>query len=171
MTSLLTSLTSTCDRRTRLLHTEAPAAVVLVRLYVGAVFASEGVLKFVRPDDLGTGRFDRAGVPAPGSLAPLNGALEIVCGLLILAGLLTRLAAVPMVVNMLGALALTKLPILWGGAPLFPDASGWWDFTHASRTDMAQLCGSLFLLVVGAGAWSVDAYLSRHTRLEAATRP
>ncbi|GAA4931727.1 DoxX family protein [Streptomyces coeruleoprunus] len=168
MTALLTS---TASWRSRLVHTDAPGEVILVRLYVGAVFASEGVLKFLRPDALGAGRFDRAGIPAPGFLAPLDGVLEIACGLLILAGLATRLAAVPMVVDMLGALALTKLPILWGGAPLFPGESGWWDFTHASRTDLAQLCGTLFLLAVGAGAWSLDAYLSRHSRLEAATRP
>ncbi|WP_149181936.1 DoxX family protein [Streptomyces sp. TRM49041] len=168
MTSLLTS---TSSWRTRLVHTEAPGAVVLVRFYVGVVFASEGVLKLLRPDELGAGRFDRAGIPMPGFFAPLDGLLETVCGLLVLAGLLTRLAALPMVVDMVGALAITKLPILWGGAPLFADASGWWDFTHASRTDLAQLCGTLFLLAVGAGAWSADAYLSRHARLEAATRP
>ncbi|WP_282698321.1 DoxX family protein [Streptomyces sp. CC208A] len=145
----------------RLMGTSAPGAVVLIRLYVGAVFLSEGVLKFLRPDQLGTGRFDKAGILAPGFLAPLDGAFEIVCGLLILAGLLTRLAVVPMTVNMLGALLITKLPILWGDAPLFDGKSGWWDLAHESRTDLAQLCGSLFLLIVGAGAYSLDARLTR----------
>ncbi|MFD3961169.1 MULTISPECIES: DoxX family protein [Streptomyces] len=143
----------------KLTGTTAPAAVMLIRLYVGAVFLSEGILKFVRPDAQGTGRFDKAGIPAPGFFAPLDGVFEIVCGLLLLAGLLTRLATVPMVVNMLGALLITKLPILWGDAPLFPGKSGWWDFAHESRTDLAQLCGSLFLLIVGAGAYSLDARL------------
>ncbi|MFD4337847.1 DoxX family protein [Streptomyces anulatus] len=141
--------------------TSAPGAVVLIRLYVGAIFLSEGVLKFLRPDQLGTGRFDKAGIPAPGFLAPLDGLLEIVCGVLILAGLLTRLAAAAMIVNMLGALLITKLPILWGNAPLFDGKSGWRDFAHESRTDLAQLCGSLFLLLVGAGACSLDARLAR----------
>lgn len=145
----------------RLTGTSAPGAAILIRLYVGAIFLSEGVLKFLRPDQLGTGRFDKAGIPAPGLLAPLDGAFEIVCGLLILAGLLTRLAVVPMIVNMLGALLLTKLPILWGDAPLFTGKSGWWDLAHESRTDLAQLCGSLFLLVVGAGVYSLDARLAR----------
>ncbi|MGK5497909.1 DoxX family protein [Streptomyces sp. URMC 125] len=145
--------------KTLLTQTTAPGAVVLIRLYVGAIFLSEGILKFLFPDELGTGRFDTAGIPAPGLFAPLDGALEIISGALILAGLLVRLAAVPMVVNMLGALAITKLPILWGGAPLFEGASGWWDFAHASRTDLALLCGSLFLLVAGAGAYSLDARL------------
>ncbi|MEV7103954.1 hypothetical protein [Streptomyces atroolivaceus] len=42
-------------------------------------------------------------------------------------------------------------------APLFDGESGWWDFIHESRTDLAQLCGSLFLLIVGAGVYSIDA--------------
>lgn len=42
----------------RLTVTNAPTAVLLIRLYVGAVFASEGILKFLRPDTLGTGRFE-----------------------------------------------------------------------------------------------------------------
>lgn len=148
--------------------TSAPAATVLIRLYVGAVFLSEGILKFLRPEAQGTGRFDKAGIPAPNLFAPLDGFFEIVCGLLILVGLATRLAAVPMIVNMLGALLITKLPILWGGAPLFDGRSGWWDFAHESRTDLAQLCGTVFLLLVGAGALSLDARLARTAAAQAA---
>jgi putative oxidoreductase len=141
----------------KLTATHAPGAVILIRLYVGAVFLSEGIQKFLYPEALGEGRFDTAGIPAPGFVANLDAVFEIVCGALLLVGLATRLAAVPMIVNMLGALAITKLPILWSDAALFPDASGWWDFAHESRTDLAQLCGSLVLLVVGAGTWSLDA--------------
>ncbi len=157
------------DWRASLTSTNAPAAVVLVRSYVGAVFLFEGIQKFLYPDQLGAGRFDKAGIPAPGFFGPLDGAFEIVCGVLILAGLLTRLAAAPMVFNMLGALLITKLPILWGNAPLFDGKSGWWDFIHESRTDLAQLCGSLFLLIVGAGASSLDARLNRPTAALPAT--
>jgi putative oxidoreductase len=147
----------------RLTATTAPASVVLIRLFVGVVFLSEGIQKFVYPDALGTGRFDKVGIPAPGFVAPLDGVFEIICGALILAGLLTRLAAVPMIVDMIGALLITKLPILWGDAALFPGKSGWWTFLHESRTDLAQLCGSAFLLIVGAGAFSLDARLIRAT--------
>ncbi|MFI6310258.1 DoxX family protein [Nocardia fusca] len=144
----------------RLTATTAPASVILIRLYVGSVFFFEGILKFLYPERLGAGRFDKAGIPAPEFFGPLDGVLEIVCGVLILAGLFTRPAAVPMIVNMLGALLITKLPILWGAAALFTGKSGWWDFVHESRTDLAQLCGSAFLLIVGAGAWSLDARLT-----------
>lgn len=144
---------------TRLTTTRAPAAVLLIRLYVGGVFACEGMLKFLRPDTLGTGRFQKLDIPAPGIFASIDGIAEIACGVLILVGLLTRVAAVPMIVDMLGALLITKLPIFWGHAALFRTEHGWWDFIHESRVDLAQLFGSLFLLIVGAGALSLDSHL------------
>ncbi len=160
----MTRLTS---RLAPVLSTRAPAAVALIRLYVGLVFLCEGVLKFLRPASLGTGRFDKAGIPVPEFFSTLDGIFEIGCGALILLGLLTRLAALPMILDMLGALLITKLPLFWGQAPLFRGEHGWWDFIHESRVDLAQLCGSLFLLVVGGGALSLDARLTRSARRSA----
>jgi uncharacterized membrane protein YphA (DoxX/SURF4 family) len=140
----------------RLITTEAPAAVVLVRLIVGAVFLSEGIQKFVFPAALGAGRFARIGLPSPELLAPFVGSFELVCGLLVLLGLLTRLAAVPLIVIMLTALATTKVPILVG--------RGFWAMAHEARTDWSMLLAAVFLLIVGGGAWSCDALLSRHRR-------
>jgi putative oxidoreductase len=141
--------------------TRASGAVVLIRLYVGLIFAGEGMLKFLRPDVLGPGRFDKVGIPASTFFAYLDGLFEIGCGALILAGLLTRLAAVPMIVDMIGALTITKVPILWGHAPLYPREGGFWDFFHEGRLEVAMLCGSIFLLIVGSGGYSVDARMNR----------
>lgn len=116
--------------RACLTATSAPASTVLIRLFVGAVFLSEGVQKFIYPDRLGTGRFDKAGIPAPGFFATVDGVAEIVCGIALLAGLLTRLAAIPMIVDMPGAFFITKLPLLWGTAP--PDGG-------TSRTRRASM--------------------------------
>lgn len=140
--------------------TRASGAVVLIRLYIGLIFAGEGALKFLRPDTLGPGRFDKAGIPAGTFFAYLDGVVEIGCGLLILAGLLTRLATLPMIVDMLGALGITKVPLLWGHAALYPKEGGYWDFFHEGRLEVAMLCGSVFLLVVGAGAYSFDARMN-----------
>jgi len=145
---------------TQFTATRASGAVVLIRLYVGLIFVGEGALKFLRPDQLGPGRFDKAGIPAGTLFAYLDGVFEIGCGLLILAGLLTRLAAIPMIVDMIGALTITKVPILWGDAPLYPKEGGFWDFFHEGRLEVAMLCGSVFLLVVGAGVWSLDARMN-----------
>ena len=100
----------------QLAATRASGAVVLIRLYVGLIFVGEGVLKFVRPDALGPGRFEKAGIPAASFFAYLDGTFEIVCGVMLLVGLLTRLAAVPMIVDMIGALTITKVPLLFGSA-------------------------------------------------------
>lgn len=147
-------------------RTSAPQATILIRFAVGLVFASEGALKFLQAEAQGAGRFARIGLPIPGLLGPLVGGVEVVCGLLILAGLMTRLAALPLVVNMLVALASTKLPILlghgyWIFAHTFAPKAGVGSFLHESRTDLSMLCGSLFLAWAGAGPWSLDARLSR----------
>ena len=140
--------------------TRASGAVVLIRLYVGVIFAGEGVLKFLQPDTLGPGRFIKAGIPGGTFFAYLDGIVEIGCGMLILAGLLTRLATLPMIVDMLGALSITKVPLLWSHAPLYPKEGGFWDFFHEGRLEVAMLCGSIFLLIVGAGSVSFDARMN-----------
>jgi uncharacterized membrane protein YphA (DoxX/SURF4 family) len=137
----------------RLLATNAPAAVVLVRLIVGGVFLSEGSQKFLFPDALGVGRFAKIGIPAPEVMAPFVGVCEVVCGVLFLLGLLTRFAAVTMIIDMVVAISTTKVPILLN--------EGFWKMAHEARTDWSMLLGSLFLLVVGGGAWSLDAKLTQ----------
>jgi uncharacterized membrane protein YphA (DoxX/SURF4 family) len=133
--------------------TRAPAPVVLVRLMVGAVFLSEGTQKLLFPGQLGVGRFTKIGLPAPESLAPFVATFEIACGLLVLLGLFTRLAALPLIAIMLVAIATTKIPILIG--------KGFWVMAHEARTDWCMLLGSLFLLIVGAGPWSADRIIGR----------
>src|SRR3989442_2442715 len=92
----------------------APAGTGLVRLLAGSVFLAEGVQKFLFPAQLGVGRFLKIGIPAAHLMAPLDGVLEVICGALFLVGFLTRLAAVPMIVDMLVAIVSTKIPILLG---------------------------------------------------------
>ena len=137
----------------RIARVDAPAATLLVRLLVGGVFLSEGIQKFVYPDALGVGRFAKIGIPAPAVMAPFVGVVETVCGALLIVGLLTRLAAVPLVIDMLVAIATTKIPILV--------KSGFFAMAHEARTDYAMLLGSLFLVLVGSGPLSVDARLVR----------
>jgi uncharacterized membrane protein YphA (DoxX/SURF4 family) len=130
-----------------------PSSIIFIRLIVGAVFLSEGIQKFLFPEALGIGRFIKIGIPAPEILAPFVGVVEIVCGALILLGLLTRLAAIPLIIDMLVAIASTKIPILL--------ENGFWKMAHESRTDWSMLLGSIFLLIAGAGRFSLDQYLRR----------
>jgi len=119
---------------------------------VGAVFFSEGVQKFLFPVALGAGRFAKIGFPAPVWMATIVGFFEIVCGLLVIVGLLTRLASVPLLVIISVAIATTKIPML--------PREGFWAMAHEARTDWCMFLGCLFLISVGAGGWSLDAFLT-----------
>ena len=131
----------------------APSSVILIRVMVGWVFLSEGIQKFLFPSALGVGRFEKIGIPVPNFSAPFVGLVEIVCGLLLIIGLLTRLASIPLVINISVAIATTKIPMLV--------KSGFWNMMHEARTDFCMLLGLIFLLIVGGGAMSVDLRLGK----------
>jgi putative oxidoreductase len=138
----------------KLLTTNAATAVILIRLMVGAVFVSEGIQKFLYPAEVGAGRFEKIGIPSPAVVAPIVASFEIACGTLVVLGAFTRLAVVPLIAIMLTAIATTKVPILLD--------QGFWKMAHEARTDWSMLLGSIFLLIVGAGSWSLDAYWTRN---------
>jgi putative oxidoreductase len=137
----------------KIINTEAPAAVILIRLIVGAVFLSEGLQKFLFASELGAGRFAKIGIPNPEFFGPFVGAFEILCGALVLLGLFTRVALLPLLIIISVAIATTKLATL-------PD-KGFWSTAHEGRTDYAMLLSIIFLLKVGAGVWSVDRRLMK----------
>src|SRR2546421_3510909 len=144
-----------------------PGAIVLLRLMAGGVFLSEGILKFVYTNQ-GVGRFTKLGFPWPGATASFVGGLEIAGGLLLIAGLLTRLIAIPFIVEMIVAILTTKIALYLGTSPLpLPPALpkvGFWAVMHESRSDYAQLLNCAFLLAVGPGPWSLDALLRKRSR-------
>jgi putative oxidoreductase len=137
---------------------------VLIRLAVATVFVPEGIQKFLYPAALGAGRFAKIGIPAPEVMGSFIDVLEIVCGGLVLAGLLTRVAALLLIAEMAVALLSTKVPILlghgyWRFAAPSGGKPGLWAMLHEARTDLSMLLGSQVLFIVGAGRWSVDARL------------
>ncbi len=142
---------------------QAPAATILIRIMVGAVFLSEGIQKFLFASEAGAGRFAKIGLPAPEILGPFVGGFEIACGTLVLLGLFTRPAAIPLLTIMIVAFFSTKLPILLN--------SGFWKMAHEGRTDLSMFMGALFLLFVGAGSWSVDAWLSKRAAQHSQSQP
>lgn len=149
----------------RTLATNAPAAVLLIRLMVGMVFLAEGIQKFLFPEQLGIGRFARIGIPFPTVMAPFVGVTEIACGSLVLLGLATRLAAVPLLIDISVAIVSTKVPILlahgfWTFHLPKLESYGWWSMLHEARTDLSMVLGLVFLLIVGAGARSLDALIA-----------
>ncbi len=132
----------------KILQTNQSKTTILIRLMVGAVFLSEGIQKFLFPAIRGAGRFEKIGLPEPAFLGGFVATFEILCGLLILFGLFTRLAGIPLIIIMLVAIATTKAEVL--------AEKGFWEMLHGSRTDWAMLLGSFFLLIEGGGRWSAD---------------
>jgi uncharacterized membrane protein YphA (DoxX/SURF4 family) len=139
----------------QLFQTHAPAATAIIRLMVGAVFVSEGLQKFLFPAEVGAGRFSAIGFQSPEFVAAFVACFEIICGVLVLLGLATRLAVAPLIIIMLTAIATTKFPIL--------QKVGFWKMAHEGRTDWSMLLGSIFLIIVGAGPLSLDRWLFRKT--------
>ena len=133
-------------------ESRASKAVMLIRVLVGWVFLSEGIQKFLFPDSLGIGRFVKIGIPWPQVMAPFVGVVEIVCGSLLLIGLVTRLATVPLLIDIAVAIYSTKIVTF--------AKNGFWGTLHEARTDVSMLLGLIFLLLVGAGAWSLDAWFA-----------
>ncbi len=132
----------------RVTRSNAPAAVILIRIAVGSVFLSEGIQKFLYPAEVGAGRFAKIGLPWPEFFGPFVGSFEMLCGSLVLVGFLTRLAVIPLIVIMLTAIISTKIPILLD--------KGFWAMAHEARTDFSMLLSSIFLLIAGGGPWSVE---------------
>lgn len=127
-------------------------AQIFIRLAAGLIFFTQGILKFTDPH-MGIERFERIGFPVPGFTAHFVGTFEIACGLLVLIGLWTRLASLPLLIIILTAIATTKVPAL------FRAGQGFWYVVSEARTDFAMLMSLLFLLCAGGGRWSVGAML------------
>jgi len=139
-----------------LISTTDDGRSIFPRLIVGLVFLSEGIQKFLFPELVGAGRFEKIGFSNPEFLASFVATFEILCGILVLIGLLTRLASIPLLIIMATALVTTKIPILLN--------KGFWSMAHEYRTDFAMTLLLFYLLIYGAGKWSVDSKIYKHSK-------
>lgn len=149
------------------LPTRASAWTILIRLLVGlVVFVPEGIQKLIFPEILGAGRFIKIGIPYPELMGPVVGLVEISCGALIIFGLFTRLATLPLLAVVIVAIVSTKIPMVLGHdfwifhTPMLP-RYGFWSMAHEARLDICMLLALLYLLLEGAGRWSMDALIAR----------
>jgi uncharacterized membrane protein YphA (DoxX/SURF4 family) len=127
--------------------------ILLIRFLVGWVFFTEGIQKFLFPAALGSGRFLKIGIPASQISAPFVGIVEIVCGGMLIVGLYTLWAVIPLLIDIAVAIATTKLPMLMH--------QGFWAAMHEARTDFCMLLGLLAILLLGSGRFSFGAKRAR----------
>lgn len=138
--------------KTLIFESDNDKKAMLVRLIVGLIFLSEGIQKFLFPDLLGPGRFEKIGFSDPAFWAYLTGTFEIICGTLVLIGFLIRVAAIPLLIIMITAFITTKWPILVD--------KGFWAMAHEYRTDFAMTLLLIWLLRFGGGKWAMDSMFS-----------
>jgi uncharacterized membrane protein YphA (DoxX/SURF4 family) len=138
---------------------QAQRSVLLIRIAVGLIFFTQGILKYIDPN-MGVVRFTRIGFPHPYFTAHFVGSFEILCGLLLLMGLWTRLVSIPLLIVIMTAIATTKIP------ELFHANQGFWFMVSDARTDFAMFCCLLFLISVDGGSWFVDPKLAKHSRTD-----
>jgi len=142
------------------LESSEPAAV-LIRVIVGYVFFVEGVQKYLFPDTLGIGRFIKIGIPFPHVMVNVSAGVEIICGILLIIGLLTRLSTIPLIINISVAIISTKVTMFV--------SKGFWPAVHESRLDFTMLVSLVFLLMVGSGCCSIDEILSENSDADSKT--
>lgn len=131
----------------RLFHINSIPGYLFIRIILGYVFLVAGLQKFIFAEAMGPGRFEDMGFAFPAFTAYFVGFFEAMGGLLILIGLLSRFAAVPLFITMIVAIITTKFPL----AP-----EGFWTFAHAARLDISMLLTSLFVIINGSGKFSID---------------
>ena len=145
----------------KLINSDKDKTTILIRMVVGIVFLSEGLQKFFLPEIRGVGRFKDIDIPFPEFSAYFVASFEILCGLFILFGFLTRIASIPTLIIMTVAILTTKTQVFTN--------EGFWEMMHSSRTDWAMFIGSLFLIIKGSGDFSVDSIISENRTKESKT--
>jgi len=141
------------DLKKQILGTIDDNKIIIARVIVGMIFISEGLQKYLIVTMWGPAFFEKIGFDYPMFWAYFTGAFEILCGMLILVGFLTRLASIPLLIIMITALVTTKLPLLL--------TKGFWTFSHEYSTDFSMTLLLILLLITGGGRWSVDLKISQ----------
>jgi putative oxidoreductase len=119
------------------------AGPLAVRIVVGWVFLWSGWTKLNALPRM-IENFREWGIPAPELFTPLASGIEFVCGILLLIGLLTRFAAVPMMIVMLVAIVSAK----WADVDSLE--------TFLGFDEVAYFVMFAWLAIAGPGPVSVD---------------
>jgi putative oxidoreductase len=132
----------------KILNTGNDNKIIFVRIIVGLIFVSEGIQKFLFLQTFGPRYFAEIGFNHAFFWAYFTGTFEILCGILVLFGLVTRLASIPLLIVMITAFVTTKLPLL--------TSRGFLTFAHEYSTDFSLTLLLIVLIIYGGGNRSID---------------
>lgn len=133
-----------------------------LRLIVGYGFMEHGYAKMARGADSFSGILHALGMPAPDLLAWATILVELGCGLAVLLGALTRLAAIPMASVLLVAIFTVHIGNGFSSIKLLSvDAAGPHFGQPGAEADLLYLAGLAALVLGGAGPLSIDGWLAR----------
>ncbi len=118
--------------------------ITLLRGIIGVVFLAHGLQKVAVMGMPAVAAFmEQTGIPLPMASAILVTAVETLCGLALMLGLVTRWAAIPLAIDMLVAMAVVHLP-----AGFF--------LPNGIEYTLTLLAGCLALSLLGPGAFALD---------------
>ena len=141
------------NRMFLILNTADDAKIIFLRIVVGLVFISEGIQKYLFLQVLGPALFQDIGFQHATFWAYFTGAFEMTCGLLVMVGLVTRFASIPLFIIMITAFIRVKLPLL--------HTQGFWNFAHQYNIEFALTILLVVLFLHGGGKWSADSGILR----------
>lgn len=136
-------------------RTHAGVGIAILRLVVGIVFLAHGAQKlFVFGHAAVTGSFTQMGIPLPGLSGAIVMIVEFVGGIALVLGLFTRIAAILLAVDMLGAIAFVHL-------------RGGFFLPNGAEFALTLLAALVALALTGPGAMALDITLLRYRSREA----
>ncbi|MFD1934664.1 MULTISPECIES: DoxX family protein [Nonomuraea] len=133
-------------------------AVLVGRVVIGVIFVAHGWQKFQGGLGAVTQMFTQMGIPMPGLSATFAAAAELLGGVCLILGLLVRLAALALAVDMVGAFVFVH-----GSKGVFVTSGGW-------ELVGALAAGCVLLMAVGGGHFGIDGLFMRYTRKRAEQR-
>ena len=129
-----------------------------VRVTIGIIFLFAGIQHVVGIEGY-TGLFTTIGIPMPETMAPFVAWLELIGGIALILGALTKIFAPLLAVVMVVAMIAFKIPNAYGTFSETAREVTYWGFVGAIRLEFLLMLLCIALFILGPGKFAVDRFL------------